>query len=174
MLTFDPAELEAVQAAAEGAKELTEKYFRSILRRNMVKPRWEYRTLEYLDSSEVIEEGFAQICRYKERTSSPNKCGNHFYRVCIQDHNIKRAIAEQGGTIFLKPLLLYVFTHEIIHMLRFANRVQDFHLPWRLREDEEVAVHTMTFDILRRVRIPGLDLVLKLYEPFRVRSSHSS
>ena len=84
-----------------------------------------------------------------------------------QDHEILKAL-KRDRELCLLPLLVYVFTHELVHIVRFCNFLQRFEVTGREKEKEERIVHDTTYKILRRVSMPDLDYVLDSYEGHRV------
>jgi hypothetical protein len=68
----------------------------------------------------------------------------------------------------LLPLLVYVFTHELVHIVRFCNFSQRFEVSTKDREKEERLVHATTYEILKELSLPRLDYILNSYETHRV------
>ena len=64
----------------------------------------------------------------------------------------------------LLPLLVYVFTHELIHIVRFSNFLQRFEVSEKDRELEEKVVHATTHQVLKSLALPRLEYVLHSYE----------
>jgi len=121
---------------------------------------YEVRTLRALRSSEVTSRGLAQTLCYEFIKHS----GQHIlsqgdlYRICLQDDRILRAA--DAGNVRLASLLTYVLTHELIHVVRFGQRLQAMDLPDALRPDEELKVHKTTKSILAAASDLELDRVL--------------
>ena len=59
--------------------------------------------------------------------------------------------------------MLYVLTHEIVHVIRFVKFLAPFHMDEKDRATEENRVHSITQSILSRVPLPGMDHVLTRY-----------
>ncbi|MDR3038926.1 MAG: hypothetical protein LBV21_06535 [Candidatus Adiutrix sp.] len=110
---------------------------------------------------------FAQLFRYLR--PGPVVVGGRpdYYRICLYDPEILRAVAAEPG-LELEPLLTYVLTHEFIHVARFAKFMGLFEAGAESRWAEEEIVHRETFRLLRKVARPGLDLVLDLYRHHRL------
>jgi hypothetical protein len=76
---------------------------------------------------------------------------------------------EKDKTLFLDPFLLYILTHELVHVarfLRFEHRYENVGEA-NLTLAEERRVHALTYSILRRISIPGLSKVFLFYEEWR-------
>ncbi len=64
---------------------------------------------------------------------------------------------------FLYALLLYIFTHELIHMVRFMQFAACFWMMPHKRWEEERLVHTLCRKVLQGLKFPRLDEVLKAF-----------
>ncbi|MBP1739015.1 MAG: hypothetical protein H6Q48_1308 [Deltaproteobacteria bacterium] len=131
--------------------------------------RYDVKTLSQLTHYEVIPDVFALLKRSKKRKEEvePNSRHRDFYFICLQDHRILKAL-KRDRELGLLPLLVYVFTHELVHIVRFCNFSQRFEVSTKDREKEERIVHTMTFEILKELSLPRLDYILDSYETHRV------
>ena len=90
-----------------------------------------------------------------------------FYLICLQDRHIMRAV-NRDRNLSLLPLLIYVFTHELVHIVRFCNFFQRFDISGKEREEEESRVHKITFDVLKDITLPKMDYVLESYRNYRI------
>ena len=127
------------------------------------------RTLAQLGENEIISEAFALLQKYstpQEGFDSIAKDRDHYF-ICLQDHEILKAL-RRDIKLSLLPLLVYVFTHELVHIVRFCNFMQRFEAKGKEREKEERIVHLTTYEILRRISMPDLDYVLDSYQTHRV------
>ena len=68
----------------------------------------------------------------------------------------------------LLPLLVYVFTHELTHIVRFCNFYQRFELSGEERRSEEKIVHNTTFEILKDLSLPRITYILDAYRNHRI------
>jgi hypothetical protein len=126
--------------------------------------RYDVKTLPVLRGNEIISHAFALL----------NKCSNvisdqesriekrDFYFICLQDHQILKAL-KRDKNLGLLSLLVYVFTHELVHIVRFCNFSQRFEISGEARKEEEKIVHTTTFEILKNIPLPKLDYILESY-----------
>jgi len=127
------------------------------------------RTLAQLAETEIISDAFALLQKHaslQEGIESLPKDRDH-YSICLQDHEILKAL-RRDRELALLPLLVYVFTHELIHIVRFCSYLQRFEVKGRERDKEERIVHLTTYEILRRISMPDLDYVLNSYQDHRV------
>jgi hypothetical protein len=129
---------------------------------------YDVKTLADLTSDEISEEAFAVLSRQTrvENDYGPTTRNRDYYFICLQDHQVLNAIG-RDGEIRLLPLLVYVLTHELVHIIRFSNFMQRFEVSGTSRELEERIVHSITFEILRKTNVPRLDRVLDRYSGHR-------
>lgn len=122
--------------------------------------RYDVRTLFQLESHEIRAIAFAHLCKYTapEEGGKDPLTGPHFYRVCLQDNRILDAVERGSSFIKLVPLMLYIATHELVHILRFEMGESDFDMPAEARAKEEKRVDAITRNILS----PGADRELNL------------
>jgi hypothetical protein len=124
----------------------------------------EVRTLAELEAGEIHPAGvLADLARYEWVDTRMGR-KRDLYRVNLQDHNILRRVQARG--VDLPPLLLYVLTHELVHVVRFVKFLAPFHQSGEEREAEERRVHAQTREILARVPLPGLGRILERYREF--------
>lgn len=123
----------------------------------------EIRTLADLQEFEIHSgEVLAYIARYGYEDPRLGRVKD-LYRVNVQDHNIlDRLIVDEGGIEF-SPLLLYVLTHELIHVIRFIKFLTPFHQGDSDKLLEERRVHALTRKLLRKIPLNGMDKVLDKY-----------
>jgi hypothetical protein len=122
-----------------------------------------------LRREEITEHAFALLNRgaaIKEDFDS-QKRERDFYSICLQDHQILKALWRDEALALL-PLLVYVLTHELIHIVRFGNFSQRFEVSEKDREKEERVVHSATFEVLGKLSLPKLDHVLTSYRGYRI------
>lgn len=157
--SFNPVQMEIVRQARDRAARLVTDYYR-VAPREWRQMRYEVKTLRLLDSSEVTDRALAQtLCYEFRREAGPALLEEgDLYRICLQDHCILRAA--ERGRVELGPLLTYVLTHELVHVVRFGQRLQRLDLAVELRPQEEERVEKTTRAILAKSSDPDLELVL--------------
>jgi hypothetical protein len=127
-----------------------------------------------LKEEEITDEAFAQIHRYaaspqqRLRGSEPGD----FFKICLQDHVIRKAIQRDPHICFL-PLTTYIVTHELIHVVRFAKFLHRFDSTLTEQEGEEQRVHALTFRLLENFQIRGLPEVLTVFKDCRTMETFS-
>jgi hypothetical protein len=131
--------------------------------------RYDVKTLSQLTGREVVPNVFALLKKRTQKREGleANSRYRDFYFICLQDHRIQRAL-KRDKDLGLLPLLIYVFTHELVHIVRFCNFSQRFEVSTKDREKEERIVHTTTYEILKELSLPRLDYILNSYETHRV------
>ncbi len=131
--------------------------------------RYDVKTLPGLGTDEVRPHAFALLKKGTsvisdfESKSKERDC----YFICLQDHQILEALSKDKNLLLL-PLLIYVFVHELVHIVRFCNFSQRFDVSDKRREKEEKVVHSTTFEILKGLPLPRMDYVLHSYQNHRM------
>ncbi|MBN1568811.1 MAG: hypothetical protein JXA73_13260 [Acidobacteria bacterium] len=72
-----------------------------------------------------------------------------FYRIELHDQSILAAAQRENLLQHLYPFLVYILTHEIVHMVRFSSILDNWHetlVPHD--ESEEMRVHSISRHIL--------------------------
>jgi hypothetical protein len=165
---FKKEELLTVSEALEIAEDRTGDHFK-FSSGQWKRHRYDVKTLSQLASDEVIPDVFALLKKSdkQKKEVEPSSRIRDFYFICLQDHRILKAL-KRDRDLGLLPLLVYVFTHELVHIVRFCNFSQRFEVSTKDREKEERVVHTTTFEILKELSLPRLDYILNSYETHRV------
>jgi hypothetical protein len=131
--------------------------------------RYDVKTLSYLSVNEITSYAFALLNKSSDtvRGFESRTRERDFYFICLQDHQILRAM-KRDNKLKLLPLLVYVFTHELVHIVRFCNFFQRFEATGKDKESEERLVHTTTYEILNDLALPNLDYILESYHGHRI------
>jgi hypothetical protein len=164
---FDAKQLETVNSAVSMAEELVSNHFK-MSANQWLRQRYDVRTLKDLDPGEIVDGPFAQIIRYQGQRKD-RSLGSEtfdFYKICLQDQAVL-AVMSDAPEIGLLPFMLYIATHELIHIVRFSRFLQRFDASDEERLIEEALVHTLTHEILKPVRLPGMNAVHRYYEKWR-------
>ncbi len=149
-----------VNQAASMAEEIVSNYYKMSLT-EWKRLRYDFKTLADLESSEMVEGPLAQIIRYegKPREASLVSSNYDFYKICFQDNAILNLISEHPD-IDLFSLILYITTHELVHIVRFSKFLQNFQASAEEKQIEEKRVHDKTHEILKDIKLCGLSDVL--------------
>jgi hypothetical protein len=161
---FNTEERSRVTQAFTRAERLTGRFF-EVHPGEWLARRYAVKTLAQLENHEVHASAFAQLCRYSTgRGDEEDSLSEfHFYRICLQDNRILDAIQRGSSFIRLVPLVLYIATHELVHILRFERGESDFDMPPEERAKEERRVDAITRSILSPTADQGLNLVLDCF-----------
>ena len=164
--SFSPGQILALDRACFLARNLVADDFRLDFEDFRAWPV-DIKRFEELTPAEMTTGVFAQLCRYFRPGPVVVGARPDYYRVCLYDPEILRAVAAEPG-LELEPLLCYVLTHEFIHVARFAKFMGLFEAGPDSRRDEEETVHRETFRLLSKITLAGLPLVLDLYREHRL------
>lgn len=164
---FSSTQLTEVNNAVAMAEELVSNHFK-MSASQWLRPRFDVKTLQDLESNEVVQGPFAQIIRYVGRhpASSLGSTAYDFYKICLQDHAILATLKERPE-LSLFPFVLYIVSHELIHIVRFSKFLQHFEATFEEKQAEEVRVHQITHQILSPITFGGIHPVLKFFEEWR-------
>ncbi len=168
LVFFDKKQRFWVGEALERAEELAEGFFRVDLKDYGRFP-FDLQTLAHLSGPEKTRQALAQVCKYEygKKEFSRRAAKKSFYRICLQDDKILE-LASEENTALLKPLLLYVVAHELIHVIRFSMDPVKFHLSPGERHAEEKNVHRITYDLLRPIQDSKTEALLERYRPMGI------
>ena len=167
-LSFKKDDIQTVGEALEIAEDATGNFYKFSLGQ-WKRHRYDVKTLSSLKAHEITQQAFALLNRGSRLVSdfeSKTK-KRDFYFICLQDHQILEAMKRDKSLGFLS-LLVYVFTHELVHVVRFSNYFQRFGVSGTEKEKEEIIVHETTFKILENLTLPKLEYVLDSYQDHRV------
>ncbi|SFN03704.1 hypothetical protein [Thermodesulforhabdus norvegica] len=126
--------------------------------------RYDIKSLRDLSPEEITDLAYAQILRYAQPPSLRTRVREwgEYYKICIQDHVILRTIQSEPE-LELFPFLIYVVTHELIHVVRFARFLQSFYASEQERIQEESRVHEITHELLCKLPVRGIEKVLHFF-----------
>jgi hypothetical protein len=166
---FNKQALERVDKAVLLAEELVNNFFK-LSAGQWLKNRYDIKTARDLAAHERVCGPFAQVVKYEGRKKEAPLGSSSFslYKVCLQDPAIL-SVLEKDKALLLDPFLLYILTHELVHVarfLRFEHRYENVGEA-DLTMAEERTVHHLTHKILRRVSIPGLSKIFIFYGKWR-------
>jgi len=160
---FEDTEFLAVSEALDISEDATGNFYK-FSHRQWKRHRYDVKTLLSLRAEEITCGAFALLNKADAVENLPHgltKIHDHYW-ICLQDHQILSAL-RRDKDLSLLALMVYVFTHELVHIVRFANFVQRFDTAPDKRIEEENRVHCITHDILSRVTVPKLGYVLDAY-----------
>lgn len=165
---FDSGQIKTVNNSVAMAEELVSNFYK-LSASQWLRQKYDVKTLADLCPDEIVYGPFAQIIRYKglRKNTSLGSSTYDFYKICLQDHSILSAL-KKSPRIKLFPFILYIVTHELIHIVRFSKFLQNFDASPEEKMEEEIRVHENTHEILRTLQVSGLADVLKFYDEWRM------
>ncbi len=145
---FQEQHRKPLQEALVVAEEMTSDYFK-LTSRHWLAARYDISTLAHLREEEISPYALALVAKYDGRPPGRELRSStfDFYRVCLQDHNILKTLASRQDLKFF-PLLCYILTHELVHIVRFSRFEALFEAPPEEKQAEEGRVHRLTWNIL--------------------------
>jgi len=161
---FHPSHKELLKEAAGIAEEVTSDFFKLSLSHWRRAP-FDILTLEALRAEEISPHALALVAKYNGRPRDRllGSAAFDFYRVCLQDHNILKTL-KHCADLSLFPLLLYIVTHELVHIVRFSQFLALFEAPEEQKQAEEGRVHRLTQKILAPLKVRDLAPVMRYYD----------
>ena len=161
---FTREQIAAIGWSFSKAEKLIERWF-GLGSKGFRDNRYDVQTRFYLADHEVHDRAFAHLCRYSwQKNGEDNHPENfHFFKICLQDGRILNAVERSASFVKLEPLLCYIATHELIHVVRFNRGDADFDAPLEEKVREEDVVHAITRSILKPVANQNMNLVIDCF-----------
>jgi hypothetical protein len=161
---FHQRHKELLQDAAVIAEELTSDYFK-LGPSHWRRARYDILTLEALEAPEISSHALALVAKYHgcHRDRVLKSAVFDFYRICLQDHNILKVL-DTCPELCLRALMLYIITHELVHVVRFSQFQALFEAPEAKKREEEGRVHGLAQEILAPLNSRELPRVIRYYE----------
>src|SRR3989339_31899 len=160
---FNAAQISLAGRTFIQAEKLAGQYF-GLAHGEWREPRYDVKTLAFLEKHEVREGAFAHLCKYEYgKDPGPEDDRLHFYRICLHDDRILDAVDRAHSFIRISPLLLYIAAHELVHVIRFDRGEGNFDAPEDEKSDEEEKVHRITRNLLKLAPDSDLNLVLDCF-----------
>jgi hypothetical protein len=155
---------ELLKEATVIAEEVTSDFFK-LSPSHWRRARYDILTLESLHAEEISPHALALVAKYNgcHQDRLLQSAVFDFYRVCLQDHNILKTL-RNCANLSLFPLLLYIVTHELVHIVRFSQFLALFETPEELKQEEERRVHRLTQKILAPINVRNLPPVIQYYD----------
>jgi hypothetical protein len=166
-IPFGHDEIDSLRQSIDISEELISDFFK-ISTSDWKRYRYDIQTLATLTEEEISDAAFAQIRRYSHRPDARLRGSEpgDFFKICLQDHVIRKALQRDPG-VELLPLMVYIVTHELIHVVRFARFLQSFDSKPAELEPEERRVHALTYQLLQDSTIKGIPEVLAAFRDCR-------
>lgn len=158
---FNSDELKLVNRAISVSEELVSDHYK-ISESQWLRNRYDVKTGVQLSPEErAASDVFAQVIRYRGAPSPNAGAPREFdlYMICLQDQSILKEV-ETNTDVPLYPFLLYLFVHELVHIVRFGRFIQSFTMPDTKRDLEENIVHERTRKILGATQLSGVEKII--------------
>ncbi len=110
-----------------------------------------------------LPEGMLARTQRCELSTSRHSRPSDFFRIELNDPGILLAAYRERLREDLYPLLLYILTHEMVHLVRLSSILTDTEQLMLPRESEETRVSQIARCILLNCPMPGLDTVLQRF-----------
>ena len=159
---FAPEHRKIICEALYVSEDIVNNYF-WVSDRFWAKNSYEICTLKEAKGREYPGKSFAHLIIYStDFWAKKGARDNHrHYRICLNDFKMLQETAG-GEKKHLFPLLIYILTHELIHIVRFAKfeclPVMD------KKEIEERRVHELTQNMLPLNKVKGLKQVIDKFK----------
>ena len=163
LIAFNNKQLAVVHHSIDIAEDIVSEHYK-MSSAQWLRNRYDVKTLAQLDESEIVFGPYAQIVKYhgKKNASQLGSGGFDFYKICLQDHAIIQAVKE-NKKLKLDPFMVYIMVHELIHVIRFGRFIQFFDASCRDKATEEAVVHRTALDILKKIKVIGMECVFEFY-----------
>lgn len=164
---FSKEQMKIVNEASDLAEEFVISYF------GLNWDEWkcchyDLKTQEFQNQKERTNRALAQVCKYEcSPPESSESSELDFYRICLQDRLIIKTTEERSDRVKLAPLLLYIITHELTHIMRFTQFEQEFDVKKEAKVREEKEVHNLTYDILAPISEKKIKILKPVLEGFK-------
>jgi hypothetical protein len=167
---FTNQQLGIMSEALDIAEDMTSNYYHISLSEWKRYP-FDVRTLSQLFGDDIGNNAFAILKKCMQGDgleADPLYRRRELYLIYLQDHQILKALY-RDKELKLLPLLAYVLTHELVHIVRFCKFQERFDvIEENRRSEEEQRVHQTTYDILKGLSLPNLPYILGSYTPERI------
>ena len=121
------------------------------------------------------KKAFAEVRQYTPIRENFSLFPQERYQICLFDKNILRTLWKQSNMEFY-PFMVYILTHELIHVARFCQNLHPFDCDQESLQKEEEKVNQLTQQVLNIKKSETFDKISSLYHwaASSVRSFSSS
>ena len=107
------------------------------------------------------KKAFAEVRQYTPRENF-SLFPKERYQICLFDKNILRTLWKQSNMEFY-PFMVYILTHELIHVARFCQNLHPFDCDQESLQKEEEKVNQLTQQVLNIKKSKTFDKISSLY-----------
>ncbi len=108
---------------------------------------------------EPLPERILARVQHIEAVQPARRCNYDFYRIQLNDPGILGAAERENIAADLYPFLVYIITHELVHLVRLSSIVDDRRHVEAAPECEEARVQQVARQVLARSGHRGFDAV---------------
>lgn len=159
-LIFTSSHMEQVEESLLIAEELTAEHFK-LSSFDDRRYHYDVATLKNLCPKEILPNVLARLSKYIVK--GPEMRTRSFFRICLQDNNILSRFHLYKGAANFNSLMLFILTHELVHIVRFGKYLQCFDVDKVHHPDEERRVDQITEKILRPLKRTDINTLLDHY-----------
>jgi len=157
---FLPSQIYILERAVNVSEDIISDYFR-LTTDYWIRNPYEVKTLKDAGDVDIPEGVYAHLLKYgkvlHEKDSGTDN--RHLYRILVYDHRILEVTG--GSEPLLWPFLVYVMTHELVHITRFSKF--ECMVSQEDKTAEEEKVHELTNEILGSVPIAKIGDVIDFF-----------
>ncbi|MBN2468478.1 MAG: hypothetical protein JXD19_10045 [Deltaproteobacteria bacterium] len=160
---FNPTEKKIVYAATEEAASYLRRFY-CFSPREWFNYCFDIKTACEADiSSRANRKAFAEIGRYDPVLKDVSAFPKERYQIFLFDRNILNALWRCPDVEFY-PLMIYILTHELIHIARFCQNLHPFDCDDADLQKEEEKVSDLTQKVLDATKNEMFAKIGKLYQ----------
>lgn len=160
---FSEKDMAVIDESLRISEDIISDFF-SVTSNHWLLNQYEVCTMSDMKDMDLFHEKkwFAHLLRYCKPHNEKNSAVDNldFYKICLNDTKILE-FTENGRPEKLLPLLTYVLTHELVHIIRFSKYYCC--LDAYDKDEEEGLVHAITQDILSEKQIEGMQSTLDYF-----------
>ncbi|NOZ88240.1 MAG: hypothetical protein GXP49_18665 [Deltaproteobacteria bacterium] len=154
---FNQKELGRLPGLLSLSEEVSAEYFKLT---SFTQERFAYDVVTALDKGSYCRKKGVLAVLERYSREAPGEAPRTFFRISLQDRNILAAL-DRDDTLNFDDLMVFVFTHELVHIVRFVLFYKSFYAQGAERSDEEEKVQEITMEILKKLKRRSMNTVLE-------------
>jgi hypothetical protein len=143
---FNSTEKQLIYSAVEEAAEYLRRYY-CFSSREWFNHCYDVRTAHEVQLESLSRRALAEVKKYISFRHDASHYPKDRYHICLFDNNILGALRKQSGLEFY-PFMVYILTHELVHVARFCQDLHPFECDEKGIEQEEEKVNSLTRKVL--------------------------
>jgi len=112
--------------------------------------------------SPINKKAFAEVQKYLPNLEKKSAYPLERYQIFLFDPNILQALRTQSDLEFY-PFMLYILTHELLHVARFCQNLHPFECDNESLQKEETKINLLTQQVLKIKKSNTLNRLISLY-----------